>query len=98
MAEAFESILVMLAALLPVVNPLGSAPLFLAINADLAGVVFVTLAVFLSYPFSSQLIAVLATPESTSSCAPPRSSCCVLLWGIVWSGVVGLIEPLRRVP
>src|SRR3954468_16175164 len=33
--RAFESILVILAALLPIVNPLGSAPLFLAMSADL---------------------------------------------------------------
>src|SRR3954467_2730870 len=32
---AFESILVVLAALLPIVNPLGSAPIFLAMSADL---------------------------------------------------------------
>jgi multiple antibiotic resistance protein len=31
----FESILVMLAALLPIVNPLGTAPIFLAMSADL---------------------------------------------------------------
>jgi multiple antibiotic resistance protein len=33
--EAFESILVTLAALLPIVNPLGTAPIFLAMSADL---------------------------------------------------------------
>ena len=33
--NAFESILVTLAALLPIVNPLGSAPIFLAMSADL---------------------------------------------------------------
>jgi multiple antibiotic resistance protein len=32
---AFESILVTLAALLPIVNPLGTAPIFLAMSADL---------------------------------------------------------------
>jgi multiple antibiotic resistance protein len=31
----FESILVTLAALLPIVNPLGTAPIFLAMSADL---------------------------------------------------------------
>ena len=35
--SAFESILVVLAALLPIVNPLGSAPIFLAMSADLPG-------------------------------------------------------------
>lgn len=33
--EVFESILVTLAALLPIVNPLGTAPIFLAMSADL---------------------------------------------------------------
>jgi multiple antibiotic resistance protein len=33
--DAFESILVTLAALLPIVNPLGTAPIFLAMTADL---------------------------------------------------------------
>jgi multiple antibiotic resistance protein len=33
----FESILVTLAALLPIVNPLGAAPIFLAMSADLPG-------------------------------------------------------------
>jgi multiple antibiotic resistance protein len=33
--DALESILVMLAALLPIVNPLGMAPIFLAMSADL---------------------------------------------------------------
>jgi multiple antibiotic resistance protein len=33
--EAFESILVTVAALLPIVNPLGGAPIFLAMSADL---------------------------------------------------------------
>jgi multiple antibiotic resistance protein len=33
--QVFESILVTLAALLPIVNPLGTAPLFLAMSADL---------------------------------------------------------------
>ena len=33
--DAFESILVTLAALLPIVNPLGTAPIFLAMSADL---------------------------------------------------------------
>jgi len=33
----FESILVTLAALLPIVNPLGTAPIFLAMSADLPG-------------------------------------------------------------
>ncbi len=33
--EAFASILVTVAALLPIVNPLGSAPIFLAMSADL---------------------------------------------------------------
>ena len=33
--QAFESILVTIAALLPIVNPLGTAPIFLAMSADL---------------------------------------------------------------
>ena len=33
--DAFESLLVTLAALLPIVNPLGTAPIFLAMSADL---------------------------------------------------------------
>ena len=33
--QAFESLLVTIAALLPVVNPLGTAPIFLAMSADL---------------------------------------------------------------
>jgi len=33
--KAFESVLVTLAALLPIVNPLGTAPIFLAMSADL---------------------------------------------------------------
>src|SRR3954470_20105869 len=33
--QVFESILVTLAALLPIVNPLGTAPIFLAMSADL---------------------------------------------------------------
>jgi multiple antibiotic resistance protein len=32
--DALESILVSLAALLPIVNPLGTAPIFLAMSAD----------------------------------------------------------------
>ena len=35
MADALESILLTLAALLPIVNPLGTAPIFLAMSADL---------------------------------------------------------------
>jgi multiple antibiotic resistance protein len=35
--QIFESILVTLAALLPIVNPLGTAPIFLAMSADLPG-------------------------------------------------------------
>ena len=35
MSDAFESVLVTLAALLPIVNPLGTAPIFLAMSADL---------------------------------------------------------------
>lgn len=35
--QVFESILVTLAALLPIVNPLGTAPIFLAMSADLPG-------------------------------------------------------------
>jgi multiple antibiotic resistance protein len=35
MLDAFESVLVTLAALLPIVNPLGAAPIFLAMSADL---------------------------------------------------------------
>ena len=35
MLSVFESILVTLAALLPIVNPLGAAPIFLAMSADL---------------------------------------------------------------
>jgi multiple antibiotic resistance protein len=62
--------------------------------ADLIGVVIVSLSVFLSYRFASQLIAYLG---ETGTVVFLRLSSFILLCvgvAIIWSGVVDLVQPL----
>ena len=63
--------------------------------ADLTSVMLVTVAVYLSYRFASRLIARLG---ETGTNVFLRLSAFILLCvgvAIVWSGILGLIEPLR---
>jgi multiple antibiotic resistance protein len=65
-----------------------------SIITDLIGVAIVSLAVYLCYRFSSRLIAVLG---ETGTNVFLRLSAFILLCvgvAIMWSGIVGLIEPL----
>jgi multiple antibiotic resistance protein len=66
----------------------------LAILTNLAGVLIVSVTVYLSYRFSSRLIAALG---ETGTNVFLRLSAFILLCvgvAIIWSGIVGLIEPL----
>lgn len=69
---------------------------WLSAVSDLAALAVVALAVYLSYRFATRLIAALGETGSTVFL---RLSAFVLLCvgvSILWGGVVGLIEPLRR--
>jgi multiple antibiotic resistance protein len=73
-------------------------PFAAALLTNLVGVSVVAVAVFLCYRFSSRLIAALG---ETGVHVFLRLSAFILLCiavGIFWSGVVGLVEPLRRLP
>lgn len=64
--------------------------------ADLVGISVITLAVYLSYRFASRLIASLG---ETGTNVFLRLSAFILLCvgiAILWGGIVGLVEPLRR--
>jgi multiple antibiotic resistance protein len=76
-----------------VVDPAARA-LFVA--ADLVGIAIITLTVYLSYRFASRLIARLG--ETGTNVFLRLSAFIMLCVGvsILWGGIVGLVEPLRR--
>lgn len=72
----------------------GGASAALKVLIDLVAVAIVSIAVYLSYRFASRLIAFLG---ETGTSIFTRMSSFILLCvgvGIVWSGVLGLVEPL----
>ena len=64
--------------------------------ADLIGITIIAIAVYLSYRFASRLIASLG--ETGTSVFLRLSAFFMLCVGvaILWGGIVGLVEPLRR--
>jgi multiple antibiotic resistance protein len=66
------------------------------VAADLVGVAIITLVVYLSYRFASRLISRLG--ENGTNVFLRLSAFIMLCVGvsILWGGIVGLVEPLRR--
>jgi multiple antibiotic resistance protein len=74
----------------------GTRPLAVDVTLDLIASAIVALAVYLSYRFASRLIASLG---ETGTHVFLRLSAFILLCvavAILWSGIVGLVEPLRQ--
>ncbi len=64
--------------------------------ADLVGIAIIAVVVYLSYRFASRLIASLG--ETGTNVFLRLSAFIMLCVGvaILWGGIVGLVEPLRR--